>query len=358
MIRLNGMNDTILNKRQKNILVLLKNSGGLSRSQLNDQLSLKRPVSRITLIRDLNLLIDKEYIVQKGKGPATNYHLVQQNPLLQHIDIEDYFQEEPWDRNAQKTFNKKIFKDLRNLFTDGEKERINSKAKHFNDRIEDLDPTIYQRELERLVIEFSWKSSQIEGNTYDLLETETLIKQKIEAKGHTKEEANMILNHKDAFSSIIDHSDTFQELSFSDVMELHSTLIKNLNISTGIRVQPVGISGTEYKPLSDQVTLKETLNKTIQTINASDFGPEKALIASCMISYIQPFSDGNKRTARNLANALLLAHDYFPLSYRKVEVDEYKRAMILFYEQNNLYHLKRIFIEQLGFSVENYFITT
>lgn len=73
------------------------------------------------------------------------------------------------------------------------------------------------------------------------------------------------------------------------------------------------------------------------------------------ISYLQAFSDGNKRTARPLANAVLMAHDWAPLSYRNVDEIEYKQAMPLFYEQHNLSHLKRIFIEQFEFVIENYF---
>ena len=82
------------------------------------------------------------------------------------------------------------------------------------------------------------------------------------------------------------------------------------------------------------------------------------MIASVMIAYIQPFNDGNKRTARTLSNAILLAHDFFPLSYRNVDINEYRKALILFYEQNNLYHFKKIFLGQLEFALNNYFRIT
>jgi Fic family protein len=82
---------------------------------------------------------------------------------------------------------------------------------------------------------------------------------------------------------------------------------------------------------------------------------EKALAAVLMISYIQPFEDGNKRTARILGNALLLAYGYCPLSYRSVDEVEYKKAMILFYEQNNAFYFKQLFIEQFRQAIEKYF---
>jgi Fic family protein len=75
-----------------------------------------------------------------------------------------------------------------------------------------------------------------------------------------------------------------------------------------------------------------------------------------MISYIQPFEDGNKRTARLIANAILLARDYPPLSFRSIDEAEYKKALILFYEQNNLRYFKELFTEQFTFVTENYFL--
>lgn len=357
MIRLLRMNDTILTERQKKILVLLTNSKGLSRVQLEGKLQLTKSISRITLIRELNHLVTNGFVVQVGRGPATFYKLREQNNLLYYINLDEYFKKPSWQRESRKHFNPEIFNNLSSLFTDEEKIKLTSFSRVLEDKKGKLDPTIFKRELERFVIEFSWKSSQIEGNTYDLLEAETLIKQKIEAKGHSRQEAVMILNHKVAFDTILAGTFTFRTLDFKDITQLHNVLTKGLDITTGIRSQNVGISGTEYVPMAHKADVEKALRKTIQTINHSDFPPEKALIGASMIAYIQPFTDGNKRTARTLANAILIAHGYLPLSYRNIEVDEYKKALILFYEQNNLYHLKRIFIKQMQFSVENYFKT-
>jgi Fic family protein len=81
----------------------------------------------------------------------------------------------------------------------------------------------------------------------------------------------------------------------------------------------------------------------------------KAFIFLVMIAYIQPFEDGNKRTSRIIANAILHANDSPMLSYRDVDAKEYKKAILLFYEQNNISYIKKIFIEQLEFSAHNYF---
>ena len=82
---------------------------------------------------------------------------------------------------------------------------------------------------------------------------------------------------------------------------------------------------------------------------------EKALLTLLLLSYIQPFLDGNKRTARITSNAILIANDYCPLSFRSIDSMDYKKAMLIFYEQNNLYAFKQIFIEQFEFAVKEYF---
>src|SRR3990172_3217679 len=348
------MNDTILNDRQKKILEILQGSGGLSRLELAGLISFNKPVSKITLIRDINTLIKAGLILAEGKGRSTSYFIPITNPLLEYVDIDSYFSKEVDNRNARNNFNVNVFDNLTNLFTDKETAEWTRASVEFKKRITHLDKSIYKRELERFIIEFSWKSAQIEGNTYDLLETETLLTQNIEAKGHSKEEAIMLINHKKAFNIILENKNSFINLNFAEIVQLHEALTKKL-VTSGIRKQPVRITGTYYAPPSSSAGLENYLRKTIKLINRTDFPPQKAMIASVMIAYIQPFNDGNKRTARTLSNAILLAHDFFPLSYRNVDVNEYRKALILFYEQNNLYHFKKMFFDQLEFALDNYF---
>ncbi len=82
----------------------------------------------------------------------------------------------------------------------------------------------------------------------------------------------------------------------------------------------------------------------------------KALLTLLGISYIQPFEDGNKRTARLMANAILLAHSCAPLSYRSVDENDYREAMLVFYELNSIMPFKKIFIDQYMFAAENYLV--
>lgn len=90
-------------------------------------------------------------------------------------------------------------------------------------------------------------------------------------------------------------------------------------------------------------------------INSRENVFEKALLALILISYIQAFVDGNKRVARITANAILIAYKFCPISFRSVDSIDYKKAMLLFYEQNNITAFKQIFINQFRFAVENYF---
>ncbi|MBI2019656.1 Fic family protein, partial [Candidatus Daviesbacteria bacterium] len=147
----------------------------------------------------------------------------------------------------------------------------------------------------------------------------------------------------------------FKNVSFSQLTQLHNVMVKDLSITTGIRSRAVGITGTTYRPLDNSFQIKEALEKTIQAINTSSFPLEKALIAITFISYIQPFTDGNKRTSRMLANAILMAHDYYPLSYRSVDERIFKEALIIFYETHSILHFKKILLDQYQFALDTYF---
>ena len=219
----------------------------------------------------------------------------------------------------------------------------------------DYPKSLYQKEIERLTIELSWKSSQIEGNTYSLLETERLFKEKMVAPNKPKEDATMLLNHKDALNYLLLHTDIAKTLNLRLIEEIHSFLISELGVDRNIRSRTVGITGSAYKPIDNQFQIREAVEHMCRIINLKENIFEKALLALVLISYIQPFEDGNKRTGRMISNALLIAGDMCPLSYRSVDSIEYKKAMLLFYEQNNLYAFKNLFIEQIEFSVKNYF---
>ncbi len=339
------MDETHLSSRQQKILRLL-NAGTFSRIRL--QKALAEKVSKPTLFRDLKGLIAAGLVRSSGAGKATVYRKIDQNPLLVPAT-------KKFSARGPILFHFDVFEHCTNLFTPQEAAHLHSIHKDLGIQLGRLDPTIAKKELERFIIELAWKSSRIEGNTYSLLETETLIKTRREAVGHTKEEAIMILNHKYAFDRMMEHRDTFKRLNLSDITQLHAVLIKDMDVSPGLRKHPVGITGSLFRPLDNEWQIREALEKLIDVVNESTHPLQKALIIMAMLAYIQPFADGNKRTSRMLANAMLMAYGYYPISYRVVDENEYKQAMIYFYEQNSLYEIKKILITQYEFAIDTYF---
>ena len=331
---------------------------GKAEVSLSDILSfLSVDIDRKTLQRDLKELEEKFLIYKKGTSKSTVYSLSESFKILEEVDIKKYFETPYLKREVRESFNFEIFSILENdIFTAEEKEKLENLQREFVRNFSKYDSqTLINKEFERIMIEFSWKSSAIEGNTYSLLGTEALIKNNVIGEGKTKEETQMILNHKDAFNEAIQNRERFIKLRSADVEYIHSVLTKKLGITKNIRKAGVGITGTKYRPLDNEPQIKEALQNMVDLINEKESFFEKAFLISILIAYIQIFEDGNKRTSRMISNAILLAHHSIPLSYRIVDVEEYKKAVILFYEINNLAYFKQIFIDQFEDAVSNYF---
>ncbi|OGZ40730.1 MAG: hypothetical protein A3I20_01105 [Candidatus Portnoybacteria bacterium RIFCSPLOWO2_02_FULL_40_15] len=347
-----------LTKRQLNILEFIKKNGGASNQEIKNCLKETfEDISRITIVRDINLLLKNKLIDRKGKGRNVRYEEFIKSAVLAYFDVEEYFKKGPDERKLTfEYFNFRIFSQFKEIFTEEELKNLKTLNDGYKKRIKKLSPAILKKEFERLTIELSWKSSQIEGNTYSLIDTEILIKEHKEAEGHKKEEAIMILNHKKALDYILNKKSDFKKINLRKIENIQNLIVDNLGISKGIRKKLVGIVGTRYKPLDNEYQIKEALEKMIKIINNFKEPFSKALAAILMISYIQPFEDGNKRTARLLGDALLLAYGACPLSFRSVNETDYKKAVIIFYEQNSARFFKELFIQQFEFAIKNYFL--
>ena len=314
--------------------------------------------SDATLKRVIAAGIKAGDIVAEGKARATRYRLSPQAQLLMPLNLDTYFALEVDKRQVHSSYNFELINGLlaeTRLFSDKELAHLDALQDEFRQHVNELTDNEYRKEMERLGIDLSWKSSQIEGNTYTLLETERLLRESKTAEGKTREEAVMLLNHKDALSFILDNPDYLQELTVSHIEDIHQLLTKDLSIDKGLRRHRVGITGTNYHPLDNEFQIREAMRDACKLINSKYNIFEKALLTLLLLSYIQPFLDGNKRTARITSNALLIANDYCPLSFRSIDSIDYKKAMLIFYEQNNLYAFKQIFIEQFEFAVKEYF---
>lgn len=314
--------------------------------------------SDATLKRMIAAGIKAGDIVAEGKARATRYRLSPQAQLLMPLNLDTYFALEVDERQVQSSYNFELINGLlaeTRLFSDKEQSHLDALQEEFRQHVSELTDNEYRKEMERLGIDLSWKSSQIEGNTYTLLETERLLRESKTAEGKTREEAVMLINHKDALSFVLDNPDYLKELTVSHIEDIHQLLTKELSIDKGLRRHRVGITGTNYHPLDNEFQIREAMRDACELINSKSNIFEKALLTLVLLSYIQPFSDGNKRTARITSNAILIANDYCPLSFRSIDSIDYKKAMLIFYEQNNLYAFKQIFMEQFEFAVKEYF---
>jgi len=346
----------MLTGREIAIIDFVKANQGASSKQVHDGISLS--ISYATVKRLLVKLTNENLLSVKGQGKGTKYFISAVYDLLQAVDIEKYYEKEIDERKILEDFNFRLISDVlikHNIFTAIEIDKLLNLQRIYTQNISQLTESEFSKELERLAIDLSWKSSQIEGNTYSLLETERLLIDKVTASGKTKEEAIMLLNHKDAIDFIIENPDYLSPVSISKIEDIHGLLVKDLPIDRNLRKRRIGISGTNYRPLDNEFQISEALSDMCNLINAKTDVFEKALLALVLISYIQPFMDGNKRTARIVSNAILMNNAYCPLSFRTVDSIDYKKAMLLFFEQNNISVFKDIFISQFEFAVKTYF---
>lgn len=346
----------MLDNKEIVIIDFVNSNQGASSKEIHDGISIS--ISYATVKRLLKKLTDDNLISVKGQGKGTKYFISLVYKLIQPIDIDKYFEKEIDERKILVDFNFCLITDVlikHSVFSALEIDKLEGLQKKYTQNILQLTDSVYKKEMERLAIDLSWKSSQIEGNTYSLLETERLLKDKETASGKTKEEAIMLLNHKEAIDFIVANPDYLTPISISKIEDIHGLLIKDLAIDRNFRKRRVGISGTNYRPLDNEFQISEALTFMCNLINTKKNVFDKALLALVLISYIQPFVDGNKRTSRIVSNAILMNNKYCPLSFRTVDSIDYKKAMLIFYEQNNISAFKDIFINQFEFAVNTYF---
>lgn len=359
MIRLGVPKDTImitLNQNQQIILTIFLKNSLLSSSEIHAELlKLGHDVSLVTVKRELTELKSSGLLKISGAGRSVQYTISLLGRLFANPSAHEYLATEPDKRFGLRSFNFELFDCVPDqLFSDSEIKELDTATKIYTKNIQSISKTLEEKELERFIIELSWKSSKIEGNTYTLLDTEKLIVKGIPAAGHDKHEAKMILNHKEAFKFIRENSKLFKTLDLAKIEAVHKILVRDLNVHYGLREKAVGVTGSIYRPLDNIHQIKEATTSLCAKVNALTSPYAKAMFALLGISYIQLFEDGNKRTSRLIANAILLAYECAPLSYRSVDESSYQEAVLTFYELNSIISFKKIFIEQYIFGANNY----
>ncbi|HKK29319.1 MAG TPA: Fic family protein, partial [Alphaproteobacteria bacterium] len=203
--------------------------------------------------------------------------------------------------------------------------------------------TIYSR----LLIDLSWNSSRLEGNTYSLLETERLLELGEAAQGKDALEAQMILNHKAAIELLVDQAD---EIGFNryTILNLHALLAENLlaDPQAGGRLRriPVGIDGTVYHPLEVPQLIEDCFDTILDTAAAIADPFEQAFFALVHLAYLQGFEDINKRVSRLAANVPLIRGNLCPLSFVDVPERAYLDGVLAVYELNRVELLRDVFV--------------
>ena len=201
--------------------------------------------------------------------------------------------------------------------------------------------------INRLLIDLSWNSSRLEGNTYSLLDTKRLVDFGQEAEGKDRREAQMILNHKAAIEFLVQAAD---EISFNrlTLLNLHALLADGLledpDSPGRLRKILVGIDGSTYHPPGVPQLIEECFDQILATTTAITDPFEQALFIMVQLPYLQPFDDVNKRVSRLAANIPLIKSNLCPLSFIDVPKETYTQATLGVYELNDIALLKDVFI--------------
>jgi hypothetical protein len=201
--------------------------------------------------------------------------------------------------------------------------------------------------LGRLLIDLSWNSSRLEGNTYSLLDTRRLIEFGKEAQGADRLDAQMILNHKDAIEFLVETADEIRFDRYT-VLNLHAILANNLladAMAAGrLRRIAVGIERSVFHPLEVPQLIEEGFDTLLAKAAAIDDPFEQALFVMVQLPYLQPFDDVNKRVSRLAANIPFIKHNLTPLSFSDVPRGLYTDAVLGVYEQTRIDLLRDVFI--------------
>lgn len=201
--------------------------------------------------------------------------------------------------------------------------------------------------LTRLLIDLSWNSSRLEGNTYSLLETKRLIELGETASGKDVTEAQMILNHKSAIEYIVESAQE-ERITSQEIRSIHALLSENLlgdpAASGRVRSIAVAISGSTYVPLENPQMLRDCFDLFVEKVNEINDPFEQSLFSIVHLSYLQAFEDVNKRTARLVANIPLVRENLRPLSFTDVDQAAYVKALLVVYEKTDISLIRDLYV--------------
>ena len=346
-------------KKQQQIEAILEllQEKGLSIEQIEENLNFS--IERRTLQRRLKELKESNRLLTKGEARSTRYFpkvkkyeneasedliplSIEGKKILKLISLSE-IQRIPVGYNKQ--FLENYLPNIDSYLSPKEKEILLEIGKTQGDN--QVAGTYARQILNRLLIDLSWNSSRLEGNTYSLLDTELLIHDGKPADDKSAKETQMILNHKDAIEFLVDESD---EIGFNryTILNLHALLSNNLlpnpSASGRLREFGVGITNSVFTPLEIPQLISEYFDLILSKVNQIKDPFEQAFFILVHFPYLQPFDDVNKRVSRLAANIPFNRKNLSPLSFIDVPEDYYIKGMLAVYELNRTDLLKDVFI--------------
>jgi Fic family protein len=350
------------------IVGLLRSRPPTSAAEIESLLELD--VSRRSLQNRLSRLVASGRLLREGGGRSTRYRLPDSSQGATSEDatviplspggreIQAYLGT-PLAGRSPVGFDRAFFdshgRGGASLLTAGERAELHGLGRT---HLVDLAAGTYARQiLDRLLIDLSWSSSRLEGNTYTLLDTRRLLAFSQEAEGKERWEAQMLLNHKDAIEFLVDSA---EEIGFDrySILNLHALLASDLLPDPAapgrLRHIGVGIGGSAYLPLEVPQLIEECFDQLLRTASAIKDPFEQALYAMVFLPYLQPFDDVNKRVSRLAANIPFLRANLCPLSFTDVPRDLYNQAILGVYELQRVELLRDVFLWAYRRSAERY----
>lgn len=347
-------------KEQKEAVLNVLTRDGLSIDQIRDVLGFA--IEKRTLQRWLKDLREQDRITVLGEARATRYLLKEQTKFGEEEDSKSGIIPLSAEGNeilalVSRPLNKRIPVGYQRGFLESYRPNIDSYLTvKDKERLAELGKTqgdnqpagTYARQiLNRLLIDLSWNSSRLEGNTYSLLDTELLIHEGKSAEDKSPRETQMILNHKDAIEFLVD---TFDEIGLNryTLLNLHGLLSNNLlpnrAASGRLREFGVGITGSVFTPLGVPQLISEFFHLILEKANKIDNPFEQVFFMLVHFPYLQPFEDVNKRVSRLAANIPLNLHNLAPLSFVDVPEAFYVKGILGIYELNRVELFKDVFM--------------
>ena len=323
------------------VLEFIANNPGAGRKAIRRGAAAE--ASETTVWRTLARLLETGQLQAAGSGRGTNYSLVGGAAVRAFLQT-PYYQRPPV--GYQRGFLDAYIPGRTFYLPVADRERLRTAGTPVTGPLP--AGTFTRRILEQLLVDLSWASSRMEGNTYDLLQTDHLIKHGEAAQGKDREETLMVLNHKEAIEYLVGHLADIS-LSRRDLFAIHAMLSEELLADPGmrgrLRVWPVEIGHSQYKPLDDHISIAEEFDILLQKAAAIQDPYEQSFFLLVHIPYLQAFADVNKRTSRIAANIPLLKADLAPMSFLTVNDRDYVEGLLGVYEMNNTGLLREVYVD-------------